>query len=195
MKQWPAAQHCGALFDELRKGGLTSFRDENTTTVSTSIEAKQLRELVFRENADLLYARDQSLSSSLPLASMVPDINFQDLALEFSSDLDYLEFFQFPETSDLDLLGLDENPGNGADTSDLDLASGTDVPHPPVSMVDETQLSMALQRLPVCTHCKRRRIKCDMALPACRSCTKLKRECCFWDTALSQEISRKYANL
>lgn len=188
------------LFDGLRKGALTYFREEGSSDLESNKEAKQLKDLVFRENADLLYARDQfHLTQQPQLASGMQGVDLQGISpLDFTTDLEFLDFFSFPETSDLqgldDILMDDAAQGtefmqasDSAQTPDVLVSEGTII-----SEVDNEQMKIGLQNLPVCSHCKKRRIKCDVELPACRSCTKLKRECFFWDTALSQQTSRKY---
>ncbi|KAI1617334.1 hypothetical protein EDD36DRAFT_160891 [Exophiala viscosa] len=48
---------------------------------------------------------------------------------------------------------------------------------------------MALQ---VCSRCRKRRIKCDLQLPACKNCRGADVDCSFWDDSLGQEISCSY---
>lgn len=180
---------------------MTFFREEGPSDIESSEEAKQLKDLVFRENADLLYARDQyHLTQQPQQSSGMRDIDLQGISpLDFTTDLEFLDFFSFPETSDLqglDDILMDDGTHSAEFLQTSDTAQTPEIVAPEDSIItslDQEQMKMGLQNLPVCSHCKKRRIKCDVELPACRSCTKLKRECFFWDTALSQQTSRKYA--
>ncbi|CAK7199578.1 hypothetical protein SEUCBS139899_002259 [Sporothrix eucalyptigena] len=44
----------------------------------------------------------------------------------------------------------------------------------------------------VCTRCRKRRIRCDLHLPACKNCRLADVECFFWDNALGQEMPCSY---
>ncbi|KAL1890445.1 hypothetical protein Sste5346_008273 [Sporothrix stenoceras] len=44
----------------------------------------------------------------------------------------------------------------------------------------------------VCTRCRKRRIRCDLQLPACKNCRLADVECFFWDNALGQEMPCSY---
>ncbi|CAK7209917.1 hypothetical protein SBRCBS47491_000606 [Sporothrix bragantina] len=44
----------------------------------------------------------------------------------------------------------------------------------------------------VCTRCRKRRIRCDLHLPACKNCRLADVECFFWDNALNQEMPCSY---
>lgn len=48
---------------------------------------------------------------------------------------------------------------------------------------------MALQ---VCNRCRKKRIKCDLQLPACKNCRVADAECFFWDDSLGQDIPCSY---
>uniref|UniRef100_L2GBB6 Zinc finger transcription factor-containing protein n=1 Tax=Colletotrichum fructicola (strain Nara gc5) TaxID=1213859 RepID=L2GBB6_COLFN len=197
-KQWPAAQQCGTLFDRLRKGPLSFFRDDNSSHSSLGVEARQLKELVFRENADVLYAREQPVDTSAhpTLDAMFPDFGADSLSFENGADI--LEFFNLFDDSNIE--GFD---ATAIDLEDTQLEVSQQ-PAPsikptsilseqiPASMVDKAQLRNAMEKLPICSHCKRRRIKCDTDIPACRNCTKLRKDCCYWDNALGEETSRKH---
>ena len=181
---------------------MSFFREEASSEIEPSLEAKQLKDLVLRENADFLYARDQWLPTQDPLlANTFPNFIMEDISpLAFTSDLEYLDFFNFPETSTLDGLGsvyMDDVPRESdfleiSGVAQIPTVAVPNIPYIPTHNIDETQFRIALGKLPVCSHCKKRRIKCDVDLPACRNCTKLHKECLFWDTALSQQTSRKY---
>ncbi|KAE9573494.1 hypothetical protein CGMCC3_g10485 [Colletotrichum fructicola] len=101
-KQWPAAQQCGTLFDRLRKGPLSFFRDDNSSHSSLGVEARQLKELVFRENADVLYAREQPVDTSAhpTLDAMFPDFGADSLSFENGADI--LEFFNLFDDSNIE---------------------------------------------------------------------------------------------
>jgi hypothetical protein len=121
--------------------------------------------------------------------------------MDFSKDNDFLDFFSFSEAS-VDLHGAEQGDlgdllsAEMMDSSQMTLSQNNLV-QPPEGVqeshpnVDQAQLDKALRNLPVCTPCKQRRIKCDIVLPSCRNCTKLHKDCTFWDIALSQEIPRK----
>ncbi|ERS98583.1 hypothetical protein HMPREF1624_05369 [Sporothrix schenckii ATCC 58251] len=47
----------------------------------------------------------------------------------------------------------------------------------------------------VCTRCRKRRIRCDLQLPACKNCRLADVECFFWDNALGQEVPCSYLHL
>ncbi|KAH0426245.1 zinc finger transcription factor-containing protein [Colletotrichum camelliae] len=198
VKQWPAAQQCGVLFDRLRKGPLSFFRDDNSSDSSPGLEARQLKELVFRENADVLYAREQpvDVSDHPPLDAMFPSFGAESLSFENGADiLEFFNLFNDPNIEDFDAAAIDlENTPleiNHMSAPSLSPAS-VEPKQPPASIVDKDQLRSAMEKLPICSHCKRRRIKCDTDLPACRNCTKLRKDCCYWDNALSEETSRKH---
>lgn len=199
-KQWPAAQQCGNLFDYLRKGTLAAFRDGgNLPSHHDTEESKQLKGIVFRENADFLYA-NEVLRSTETLTSINNSFSFDniDLSLELANNAEFLDFFSFSEGSyhhDID----QESACAGITSME------TETTTPPVIQTNvqppncreskiEIQLSeinKALETVPVCSSCKKRRIKCDMDLPCCRHCAKAKKECQYFDKALSQEIPRK----
>ncbi|KAL2433859.1 hypothetical protein ABEF95_011393 [Exophiala dermatitidis] len=46
--------------------------------------------------------------------------------------------------------------------------------------------------LQVCTRCRKKRIKCDLQLPACKMCRLADAECTFWDDTLDREIPGSY---
>lgn len=190
------------FFDRLRKGALSFFGQEDSPDPEPSLEARQLKELVFRENADLLYAREQppaTIDQSI-FDMIFPEVDIDHLSLD--NNAGFLEFFNFPETSsfdgnfpEFDLAATDnqfEQPTLPELPLDSQSASSTTSRQLAKIQIDEAQLRTAIQRLPVCSHCKRRRIKCDMNLPACRNCAKLGRDCRHWDSALAEETSRKY---
>ncbi|EQB59249.1 fungal specific transcription factor domain-containing protein [Colletotrichum gloeosporioides Cg-14] len=197
-KQWPAAQQCGILFDRLRKGPLSFFRDDNSSDSSLGVEARQLKELVFRENADVLYAREQPVDTSAhpTLDAIFPDFGADSLSFDNSADI--LEFFNLFNDSTIECfdataidledtqLGVSQQPAPSLRPTSI-LSDQL-----PASMVDRARLRNAMEKLPICSHCKRRRIKCDTDIPACRNCTKLRKDCCYWDNALGEETSRKH---
>lgn len=178
---------------------MSFFREEASSDIELGLEAKQLKDLVLRENADFLYALDQCHPEHSILVNALPNFGLEDISpLGFTSDLEYLDFFNFPETPALEGLGSVFMEDVAQETEFLQAPDIVHIPDVAVSNVsathniDDAQFRTALSKLPVCSHCKKRRIKCDVDLPACRSCTKLHRECFFWDTALSQQTSRKY---
>lgn len=190
VKQWPAAQKCGMLFDRLRMGALSFFR-EGSIDPESSIEAKQLKELLFRKNADLLYAREQWL----PTTETPDQMEELDIDLDLAPHLDFHDFLDFSRIPDFDGFtpvavedGV-EQP-NLPDSPVATLSSS--YAKPTSTAINMAQLRAAMQKLPVCSHCKRRRVKCDMTLPACRNCVKLHQDCSYWDNALSQETPRKH---
>ncbi|KAI1379755.1 hypothetical protein F4677DRAFT_407525 [Hypoxylon crocopeplum] len=189
IKRWPAAQQCGILFDRLRKGALIFFREENSVDSESSLEAKQLKELLFRENADLLYASEPTIGQTTS-TTMFPELNIDRPALGSAIDFhDFLDFDDFGLVAIENEIGRSNLPGTPLAAQ----SRSSTVPEKPAeTVIDETQLRVVMQRLPVCSHCKKRRIKCDMTLPACRNCAKLHQECCYWDNALSEETSRKH---
>uniref|UniRef100_A0A8H7NP73 Zn(2)-C6 fungal-type domain-containing protein n=1 Tax=Bionectria ochroleuca TaxID=29856 RepID=A0A8H7NP73_BIOOC len=195
--RWAAAQHCGSLFDRLRTGALSFFRDETTSDPEQSLEARQLRELVFRENADLLYAREQPSPSAIgPSAfpTAFPEFEIDQLCIENNTDI-----LNFLHLSD-DVPVFDESCPEDIEMDvghfDIPLAhqspSLDESSEPKKLMIDESQYRAVLQKIPVCSHCKKRRIKCDIQLPSCANCTKLNRECCYWDRASGEEASRNH---
>lgn len=200
-KQWPAAQQCGTLFDRLRKGALTSFR-EDSPDLAPSLEAEQLRGLVFRENADLLFAHEQptTLNDEPAFETMLPEFDIDYSTLEYDTDI--LGFFNFAEIPDVDgNIAAFDQPGiqdsteqpSFLDTFDLNQQSDNVMSEQRLGTTpDEARLKKVMKNLPVCSHCRKRRIKCDMDLPACRNCVKLGRDCCYWDNALDEETSRTY---
>lgn len=186
------------LFDRLRKGALSFFREEESSSeLGPSLEAKQLKELVFRENADVLYAREQpstAIDQSM-FETMFPDFEMDPMSL--ASGADFLGFFNFFDAPELEGFGsalLDD----GVTQADL-LQSPTAIrspASPPLRqparvLVDNAQLKAAMQKLPVCSHCKRRRIKCDTDLPACHNCQKAHKDCTYSDNALGEDVSRR----
>ncbi|VUC26102.1 unnamed protein product, partial [Clonostachys rosea] len=197
--RWAAAQHCGLLFDRLRTGALSFFRDENTSDPEQSFEARQLRELVFRENADLLYAREQ------PSPSVIGPSTFPTVFPEFEIDQLFVDnntdFLNFLHLSD-DVPVFDESCPEDMemDVGHLDLPLAPQGPsleepnEPKKLMIDEAQFRALLLKIPVCSHCKRRRIKCDKNLPSCANCTRLNQECCYWDRASGEEASRNHVH-
>ena len=159
-------------------------------------EAKQLKELVFRENADLLYAREQPPSTTQTMfTATLSDFAADDISLGFPTDMSFMDLFDLSESTlfpalDSEMGEMAEQtsfPEPTAPTQGKDLSSSESA----VSLIDQTQLRTALERIPVCTHCKRRRVKCDKALPACRNCKKLNKDCYFMDSALGKETSRR----
>jgi hypothetical protein len=197
VKQWPSAQQCGALFDRLRKGALSFFGEEGSPDPEPCLEARQLKELVFRENADLLYAREQPSTAigQSTFETMFPEFEIDHLSLD--NNADFLAFFNFSEVSDLGGFGQIPVDGEPEQLECSETPRAAQSLSPTASdpetrtVVNETQLRAAMQKLPVCSHCKRRRIRCDMDLPACRNCTKLHRNCSYWDNALGEETSRR----
>lgn len=155
---------------------------------------------MFRENADVLYAREQPVDTSAHpiLDAMFPDFGADSLSFENGADI--LEFFNLFDDSNIE--GFD---ATAIDLEDTQLEVSQQ-PAPslkptsilseqiPASMVDKAQLRNAMEKLPICSHCKRRRIKCDTDIPACQNCTKLRKDCCYWDNALGEETSRKYGH-
>lgn len=209
-RQWPSAQQCGMLFDRLRKGALGFFKDEGSPDpdLTTILEARQLKDLLFRENAEILYAREQPspAADDLTAETLFPDFDLDFLSLDNVSD--FFGVFNFVEASGIDD-GLSVfNPeaiGDPIELPTLPASPETAIQSPmsPTTTlvaasestkpaIDTVQLKTAMQKLPICSHCKRRRTKCDMDLPACRNCTKTRRDCCYWDNALGQEVSRRH---
>ncbi|KAL2825557.1 hypothetical protein BDW59DRAFT_70502 [Aspergillus cavernicola] len=190
------------LFDRLRKKALSFFGEEDPSDLESILEARQLKELVFRENADLLYAREQP---SATVNQLIFDITFPEFdkdGLSLDHFTDFPGFFDVSEAPVPD--DLDEFDGAAIEDQfdqpslpDLTLAALSRSPSPLVlmqsanSVIDKVQLSMAVQNLLVCSPCKKRRVKCDMNLLACRTCVKYGRDCCYWDSALSEGIPRK----
>ncbi|KAH7000908.1 fungal-specific transcription factor domain-containing protein [Ilyonectria destructans] len=200
VKQWPAAQRCGALFDQLRKGALSFFREEESSDSEPCLEARQLKELVFRENADVLYAREQPSATigQSTFETMFPEFEIDQLSLD--TDMDFLGLFNLSEAPDLEGFGQTIIQGE-SEQSDLPgtplvaESENSTVPNQQAKVViEEAQLQTVMQNLPVCSHCKKRRIRCDMSLPACYNCAKLRRDCCYWDNALAEETSRRHVH-
>lgn len=54
------------------------------------------------------------------------------------------------------------------------------------------ELHSAIQTLPACQKCRKKRRKCDLSLPACRQCLKFGGECVFFDHVLGREITRQH---
>ncbi|KUJ13382.1 uncharacterized protein LY89DRAFT_687518 [Mollisia scopiformis] len=46
----------------------------------------------------------------------------------------------------------------------------------------------------VCSRCRKRKIRCDLQLPACRNCRLADAECLFWEEALGKEIPCSYVH-
>lgn len=198
VKQWPAAQQWSELFDSLRRGALQHFR-EGFPDVETSIEARQLKDLVFRDNADVLYAREQRLTATNQPTDEVSSAELELDPSAFGENLDFLDLFNFSDAPDLNFFGtavIEEEAqmplmikqcNNSAALDGVNLT----VSESPLQLVEsEAQVKAALQRLPVCSRFKRRRVRCDLKHPSCRSCVKVHQECVYWDKALSEETSR-----
>lgn len=198
------------LFDRLRKGALGFFKDEGSPDpdLTTILEARQLKDLLFRENAEILYAREQPspAADNLTAETLFPDFDLDFLSLDNVSD--FFGVFNFAETGEIhnDLASFDPDViGDPIELPTLPASPETAIQSPmsltttlvaasesTKPVIDTVKLKTAMQKLPICSHCKRRRTKCDMDLPACRNCTKTRRDCCYWDNALGQEVSRRH---
>lgn len=156
---------------------------------------------MFRENADVLYAREQPADTfgQSTFDTMFPDLQIDPLSLE--NDADVLEFFnltQNPEIEGFDTTVIENEVVSPelAEPSAASISPNSPIStQPPRRVFDKAQLRTAMEKLPICSHCKRRRIKCDSGVPACRNCTKLRKDCRYWDNALAEETSRKYDRL
>ena len=186
------------MFDRLRKGALAAFREEEPIDLEQSLEAKQLKDIVFRENADLLYTYDETQPiEGITFVDSYLAFDNVDLSLEFPDDTGFLDLFNFSEGSDIQIAGQGglQNAYPSADATgipSIGLSQGSLIP--PIeskARVQQAEVDKAVEILHVCSPCKKRRIKCDMLLPSCRNCTKLQKECTYWDNALSQEIPRR----
>lgn len=197
VRQWPAAQQCGNLLDRLRKGALAAFRDEEPINHQHSADAMQLRDIVFRENADLLYAHEETQHAGYMALENLPVFEPLNWSLDFSNGDDFLDFFDFSsvyETPDLGIpdpdSGLDPSAADNMDTM-ISPNDGRDVTtFNSQALVTRGEVERASANLPVCSPCKKRRIRCDMEIPSCRNCIKLNKECTYWDGVVSQEVSR-----
>lgn len=165
-----------------------------------------MKELVIRENADVLYAREQpavAMGQSI-FESMFADFEMDTFSLNDSADvLGLFDLFNSPELESFDMELLengDEQLGLGKDPQEAPVLEASATEQSPDStiaaqprrcLLDEVQLRAAMQKLPVCSHCRKRRIKCDTELPACRNCQKLHKDCSYRDNALGEEIPRK----
>lgn len=177
---------------------MSFFREEESSDSEPCLEARQLKELVFRENADVLYAREQPSATigQSTFETMFPEFEIDQLSLD--TDMDFLGLFNLSEAPDLEGFGQTIIQGE-SEQSDLPgtplvaESENSTVPNQQAKVViEEAQLQTVMQNLPVCSHCKKRRIRCDMNLPACYNCAKLRRDCCYWDSALAEETSRRY---
>lgn len=190
------------LFDRLRKGALSFFRDDDTSDSGPGLEAKQLEELVFRRNADVLYAREQPHNAigQSTFETMFPEVDMETLGLDTSADvLGLFNFFNSPSLEHLEDFSstVMDDTSLQVDFSDTIVAGQTPSStvsrqQPMKALIDAAHLRASISKLPICSHCKRRRIKCDAELPACRNCSKLRKKCVYWDTALDEETSREY---
>ncbi|KAL2858549.1 fungal-specific transcription factor domain-containing protein [Aspergillus pseudoustus] len=199
-KRWPAVRQCAMLFDRLHKQALSFFAEEEPSDPESILEARQVKDLVFRENADFLYACEQPASTSTPEPALptfdIDGLSFDDF-IDFSGTLDFSIpvdlnddiglFGQAPEDDQIEVPDLIEQAlipeQQNQEPDTLGQESGP--------VIDKTQLETALQNLAICSPCKRRRIRCDRNLSACRNCVKYKRDCVYWDSALGEDISRK----
>lgn len=177
----------------MRKGALTAFRSEGPMLLPDDLEARQLKAIVFRENADSLYAHDESAAKTVSslISASLPDV---DLSLDFLDDTAFLDFFNFSDPSDTGaglLDGVTEQTPLSTSQEMQVGPSAVAVDQHPQLPVSEEGVRATLKTLPVCSPCKKRRIKCDMLLPSCRNCTKLHKDCQYWDAVLCQEIPRK----
>lgn len=199
-KRWPGIRLCGSLFDGLRKGALASFVEEDPAFEGTNMEMKRLKDIVFRENADFLYTYEESLPDvRTSYADNAADFEGLIPSQIFSDDMDFQYLFDFSPLNvdfgqeDFDQTGTNNLPELGETSTTAVVAqqffTGDDHPGPPI---DRQQLKAAMDQLPPCSYCRRRKIKCDMMLPSCRNCTKFQKECSYWDATLSQETSRRY---
>lgn len=169
-----------------------------SSDAESSLEAKQMKDLVFRENADVLYACEQSaaLRGQSTVEAMFSDVDMESLNMDNGAE--FLDFFNFSESpeymifSQASATDAFERPTTLGPPSATQSSHSTPQRPRATTTIDETQLRTALQNLPVCSHCKTRRIKCDMNLPTCQNCLKTRKSCSYWDTALGEEISRRY---
>lgn len=182
----------------MRKGALSFFSDEVSSDAEPSLEAKQLKDLVFRENADVLYACEQSstLRGQATFETMFSDADMESLNMDNGAE--FLDFFNFSESPEFMMFSQASAIDTFEQATVLESPSvaqsscSTPLRLRATMTIDEAQLETALQNLPVCSHCKTRRIKCDMKLPTCQNCLKTRKSCSYWDSALGEEISRRY---
>lgn len=204
-KRWPTSHLCGNLFDGLRKSSLSAFLDEGSIDPQIHLEKQRLKDIVFRENADLLYTFEESLPEiRTTYSTTILDFGSPVTSHSFSNEVDdFLYLFNLSEAPTLELGFANEDIdqsmiGSGSGLANIVSSPTTTQAHPTSSAEVQSRLSadldhlkIALNQLSVCSQCKRRRIKCDMMLPSCHNCAKAHKDCTYLDHALSQETPRK----
>ncbi|EXJ94381.1 hypothetical protein A1O1_02775 [Capronia coronata CBS 617.96] len=212
-ERWPAAWKCGEFYDMAKKETLRSLFNvpgASRLNIASSIQ-KTLDDIVLRRPGDTQYVKflegmfeskpptgDDGFSESWWNASFPwgpsrltnpnsAGFDFAAMVMEFD-DLDWTyTTANAPVMVPLDqtLTGL-ELPTMSFQAQIPSSSSSSESP------VAETWLSTALEQLPPCRHCRKRRTKCDRLLPSCRQCVKSGQDCMFWDAVLGQDTPRSY---
>ncbi|KAJ5100264.1 fungal-specific transcription factor domain-containing protein [Penicillium angulare] len=183
-------------------GALRFLVEDEPPDPESRLEARQLKVLVFRENADSLYAQEQSSTGVRQqlIDIQVPDFDLDGLSLDQATG--FLQFFNHstPRVLDTDIpfLSQDIIVNDQQMTMNTSLSSlSTSINSPETRNVadtgiDKSELRNAMAKLPVCSRCKNRRTKCDVNLPACQGCVKSGHDCYYWDHVIGKDISRRY---
>lgn len=56
---------------------------------------------------------------------------------------------------------------------------------------DLTDVDSLFRSLPGCGFCSNRHTKCDKEFPSCKACTKVNRECVYYDAVLRMDVPRR----
>ncbi|KAJ5263646.1 hypothetical protein N7478_011251 [Penicillium angulare] len=171
--------------------------EDNPPDPESRIEARQLNDLVFRENADSLYAQEYfstGVRQQLP-EIQVPGFDLDGLSLDQATG--FLQLFNNSTTIITDIPQNIIINGQQMTTriSLSGLSPGINSPesrNPVDTPIDESKLGKAMTKLPVCSRCKSNRIKRDVNLPACHRCLRSGHDRYYWDYVIGKDIARKY---
>lgn len=203
-RRWPSARQCGVFFDQLRTGALRFLAEDDPPDPSLSLEAMQVKNLVFRENADSLYASERPSidSRQQELDLDLPNLDLDGLSLDQATG--FLQFFDQTTSN-----ALSPSPFNlphsefcnGRELGNAFFSSPNPMTSSPEGrprmdiQINESRLQKAMTYIPVCSHCKARRVKCDIDLPSCRACSKAERQCYYFDHVIGKDILRRSVSI